>query len=54
MPVLEMEPTVGLIDHETAVFEAFVTDALNCWTPEDCKATPDGRSEIAGEMPGSL
>ena len=30
-PVLEMEPTGGLIDHVTAVFAVPVTVAVNCW-----------------------
>ena len=43
-PELEMEPTAGLIDQETAVLDKPVTAALNCRVPETCAVA------LAGEM----
>ena len=37
-----MEPTAGLIDHVTAVFEVPVTIAVNCWLWPEARVTLGG------------
>ena len=39
-----MEPTAGLMDHVTAVFEEPVTVAVNCWVPDAGSVVLDGES----------
>ena len=44
-PALEMVPTLGLIDHFTAVLLVPVTVAVNCWLPPASRFAADGITE---------